>query len=206
MNEELPRDDIEALKHIKEFLVKRQALRSSLRNSEKYKQANNMGTLFDNRQFLHGLPVPGQKITYVKPTKFAFHSDIIENEKELLELGKQYTVKSVSLNSSSTYVVLEEFYVEGLDEYRNNQKDFNLGAFSYEKPPLDPEKLIGFSKLDLYHIMRNYKINIEFNGETLTEVQGAQQTLQITTEVRNVGARYTDDIIVTAQWKLNTPS
>ena len=164
-----------------------------------------MSSLFDTRQFLHGLPVPGQKITYIKPTKFAFHSNVIEDEKELLVLGNQYTVKSVQLNSSSTYVVLEEFYVEGLDEYRNNQKSFNMGAFSWDTPELPLAGLIGFSKKDLYHVMRNYKISIKVNGEMFTTNQnGDTRTLLITTEVRNVGSRYTDDIIVSAEWETPT--
>jgi hypothetical protein len=126
-----------------------------------------MGTLFDDRQFLHGLPVRGQKIKYVKPTKFAFHSNIIEDEKNLLELGKEYTVRRVNLNSSSTYVSLEEFWIEGLDEYRNNQKSFNMHAFSWEKPPIDPERMIGRDYRDCAMLHHSYGCGVTVNEKVL---------------------------------------
>ena len=124
-----------------------------------------MGTLFDDRQFLHGLPVRGQKIKYVKPTKFAFHTNVIEDEKNLLELNKEYTVRRVELNSSSTYVSLEEFWVEGLDEYRNNQKCFSMHAFSWEKPELDTSRLIGRDPRDCAPIHYSYGYGVSLNGE-----------------------------------------
>jgi hypothetical protein len=124
-----------------------------------------MGTLFDDRQFLHGLPVRGQKIKYVKPTKFAFHSNVIADEKNLLELEKEYTVRRVELNSSSTYVFLEEFWIEGLDEYRNNQKCFNMHAFSWEKPPIDLSRLIGRDPRDCAPIHNSYGYGVSTNGK-----------------------------------------
>jgi hypothetical protein len=128
-----------------------------------------MGTLFDDRQFLHGLPVRGQKIKYVKPTKFAFHTNVIEDEKNLLELNKEYTVRRVELNSSSTYVSLEEFWVEGLDEYRNNQKCFNMHAFCWDKPPIDTTRLIGRDPRDCAILHRSYGCGLTVNGETRYE-------------------------------------
>ena len=122
-------------------------------------------SIFDDRQYLHGLPKPGQKIKYSKPTKFAFHTNIIEDENNLLELGKEYTVKQVNLNSSSTYVVLEEFWVQGLDEYRNNQKCFNMHAFEWEKPEINLEELIGKNPSDMSMLHNTYKIGITENGE-----------------------------------------
>jgi len=124
-----------------------------------------MGTLFDDRQFLHGLPVWGQKIKYVKPTEFAFHSNVIENEKSLLELGREYTVRRVQLNSSSTYVCLEEFWEEGLDEYRFNQKSFNMHAFEWEKPPIDPSMLIGRNPRDCAMLHNTYGCGVTQNGK-----------------------------------------
>jgi hypothetical protein len=124
-----------------------------------------MGTLFDDRQFLHGLPVRGQKIKYVKPTKFAFHTNVIEDEKNLLELNKEYTVRRVELNSSSTYVSLEEFWVEGLDEYRNNQKCFNMHAFCWDKPPIDTTRLIGRDPRDCAILYSSYGCGLTVNGE-----------------------------------------
>jgi hypothetical protein len=124
-----------------------------------------MGILFDDRQFLHALPVRGQKIKYEKPTKFAFHSNVIEDEKNLLELGKEYTVRRVELNSSSTYVYLEEFWVEGLDEYRNNQKCFSMHAFCWDKPPIDTSMLIGRDPRDCEILQCSYGCGLTLNGE-----------------------------------------
>lgn len=123
-----------------------------------------MGTLFDDRQFLHGLPLPGQKIKYVKPTKFAFHSNVIEDEKNLLKLGEEYTVRKVELNSSSTYVFLQEFWEEGLDEYRYNQKFFSMHAFEWDKPAIDPSMLIGRSVNDCHILHSSYGCGITVNG------------------------------------------
>lgn len=121
-------------------------------------------SIFDDRQFLYGLPRCGQKIKYVRPTQFAFHSNVIEDEKNLLELGKEYTVRKVNLNSSSTYVFLEEFWDEDLDEYRHNQKFFNMHAFDWVPPEIDCSLLIGRDPRDLVHLSRTYKIGITING------------------------------------------
>lgn len=122
-----------------------------------------MRSIFDDRQFLHGLPLRGQKIKFVKPTKFAFHTNIIEDEK-LLELGKEYTVRRVQLNSSSTYVCLEEFWDEELDEYRFNQKSFNMHAFEWEMPPINTELLIGRDPRDVAMLHNTYGCGITRNG------------------------------------------
>lgn len=121
-------------------------------------------SMFDDRQFLHGLPVRGQKIKYVRPTQFAFHTNVIEDEKNLLELGKEYTVRKVNLNSSSTYVFLEEFWDEGLDEYRFNQKFFNMHAFDWQMPEIDLDLLIGRDPRDAAYLHNTYKIGITKNG------------------------------------------
>lgn len=121
-------------------------------------------SIFDDRQFLHGLPQQGQKVKYVKPSEWCWHTDILENEK-LLELGKEYTVRRVQLNSSSTYVCLEEFWDEDLDEYRHNQKSFNMHAFSWEKPKIDPNMLIGRDPRDCAMLHNTYKCGITQNGK-----------------------------------------
>jgi hypothetical protein len=122
-------------------------------------------SIFNDRQYLHGLPKPGQKVKYIKPTKFAFHTNVIEDEKNLLELGKEYTVRKVNLNSSSTYVFLEEFWVEGLDEYRNNQKCFSMHAFEWKMPEINLEELIGKNPSDMSMLARSYNIGITENGK-----------------------------------------
>ena len=119
--------------------------------------------MFDDRQFLHGLPVRGQKVKYVKPTEWHWFTNVLEDEK-LLELGKEYTVRKVQLNSSSTYVFLEEFWDENLDEYRHNQKFFNMHAFEWEKPELDLQMLIGRDPRDCAVLYRTYNIGITENG------------------------------------------
>ncbi len=127
-----------------------------------------MGSIFNSRKILHGLPKEGQKIKFVKPTKFAFHTDVIENEK-LLEIGKEYTVKQTELNSSSTYVYLEEFWDDDLDMYRNNQKAFSMHAFEWKLPEINPDELIGLSVNDMGMLSGTYGIGVEIDGETYRE-------------------------------------
>lgn len=152
-------------------------------------------SMFDDRQFLHGLPVRGQKIKYVRPTKFAFHSNVIEDEKNLLELGKEYTVRKVNLNSSSTYVFLEEFWIEGLDEYRNNQKFFSMHAFDWEKPEIDLSLLVGRDPRDVINLHNTYNIGITENGKL--RYMG-DRVLCIEHEPKDRGS-----IITKAYWKDN---
>lgn len=115
---------------------------------------------------LLGMPKKGQKITYKEPTKFCFHTDVLENEKKLLELEKEYTVQKVSVNSSSTYVVLEEFYDPDLDEYRNNQITFNLHAFEWETPEFNPDDIIGFDMIMCKNLMRPpYEFGLKYLKE-----------------------------------------
>lgn len=123
-------------------------------------------SMFDKYQVFYNLPRPGTKITFAKKTKFAFFKNVIENE-DLLELGAEYTVKKVNLNSSSTYVYLEEFWDENLDTYRFNQKAFNIGAFTWVPVEINPQDLIGFTVRDCYSFCRDGKIGIKEGGELL---------------------------------------
>lgn len=76
-------------------------------------------------------PKVGQKITFAKPSKWHWFTNVIEDEK-LLTLGEQYTVKEVEIASSASYVYLEEFWDDELDMYCRNQKMFNMHAFTWE--------------------------------------------------------------------------
>jgi len=125
-----------------------------------------MGSIFNSRKILHGLPKEGQKIKFTKPTKFALHTNVIEDEK-LLELGKEYTVKKTELNSSSTYVYLEEFWDDDMDMYRNNQKAFSMHSFEWELPEINLDELIGLGQTDMCMLSNTYKVGVELNGETL---------------------------------------
>ena len=106
-------------------------------------------SMFDKYSILHGLPLPGQKIRFVAPAKWGYFTNVIADEKTLLVPGQEYTVRKTSLNSSSTYVYLEEYWIEGLDEYRNNQKMFTMQSFEWEKPDIVLDELVGFSVRDL---------------------------------------------------------
>jgi hypothetical protein len=141
----------------------------SLNIYQKHISSEHMGSIFNSRKILHGLPKEGQKIKFVKPTKFAFHTDVIENEK-LLEFGKEYTVKQTELNSSSTYVHLEEFWDDDMDMYRNNQKAFSMGAFEWTLPEINPDELIGLSPIDMSILSKTYGIGIEM--DELPYIQG----------------------------------
>lgn len=125
-------------------------------------------SMFDKYKIFHGFPKPGQKVTYTTPSKWGFFTNVIEDEKNLLELGKEYTVRDVNLNSSSTYVYLEEFWVEGLDEYRNNQKFFEMGAFTWETPELDLNELVGYNVMDACRLINPpYSLGIKYQDRMM---------------------------------------
>jgi hypothetical protein len=120
-----------------------------------------MGKLFDKHKILNGLPKIGQKIKFREAAKFAFLPQTAQAEFNLLEKGQEYTVREVELNSSTTYVWLEEFPDDG-----PNEVFFNMHSFDWDAPELDPQELIGFYDSDL-GILR-YKrpnIGIEVDGE-----------------------------------------
>jgi hypothetical protein len=90
-----------------------------------------MGSIFDKYKVLHGLPKVGQKIKFIKPTRSWFIN--VEKDAEKLIPGQEYTVRKTELNSSSTYVWLEEFpnifdYSDGRD-----QPFFNMASFEWDK-------------------------------------------------------------------------
>lgn len=130
-----------------------------------------MGTIFDRYKILHGLPIPGQTITYVKPTKASWFKSVVEDEKNL-ELGEQYTVEKTELNSSSTYVWLKEFYSdkEPCGFCDDRIPFFNLHAFEWTLPELEMESLKGFSIHDMRLIKTKYGFGFEdTEGKTLIE-------------------------------------
>ena len=115
--------------------------------------------MFKQYEILHGLPKEGQKIVYKNPTKFALQRCVVDNE-ALLTIGETYTVKKVNLNSSSTYVYLQEFHDDTLDEYRATQKFFSMHAFEWEKPKIEPSDLVGFTARDLRTLNRVYGYDV----------------------------------------------
>ena len=127
-----------------------------------------MGELFEKHKILHGLPLPGQMVKYAEPSKFAFFKDVIENEK-LLKLGNYYTVKKTELNSSSTYVWLDEFWDNDIDEHIQNQKFFNMYAFDWDLPELDLNDLIGVGVRNVCQLNDSYGYGIKFDNEVFYE-------------------------------------
>lgn len=114
---------------------------------------------FDKYQVFQGLPVVGQKVKYTKPTKHSWFTNVIDAEK-LLVLGNEYTVAKVELNSSSTYVWLQEFPKGDRD-----LPFFSMGAFQWEMPKLiDPKLIIGFIAHEALDLNRVYGFGIKLNG------------------------------------------
>jgi hypothetical protein len=85
-------------------------------------------SLFDKQKEVMGIPKDGDKIIFSKPATFAFFTNVIDDQK-LLEIGKEYTVRKTNLNSSSTYVWLEE--IPTYDEERD-LPFFNLWSFTWK--------------------------------------------------------------------------
>ena len=123
-------------------------------------------SIFDKYSILHGLPKVGQKITFVKPTPSWF-INVTEDTKKLIP-GQQYTVRKTELNSSSTYVWLDEFPNIFDSNDPNDGRDqpfFNMASFEWKKPELNLEDLIGFSVLEMSRLNWTYKYGIELDGE-----------------------------------------
>lgn len=53
------------------------------------------------------LTARGTKVKFVKPITDHWFTNVVEDQK-LLEIGKEYTVEKVEMNSSSTFVWLQE--------------------------------------------------------------------------------------------------
>ena len=123
--------------------------------------------MFNKYKILHGLPKEGQIIKYTTPTKHHWFTNVIEDEKNLLTLGQEYTVKHVELNSSSTHVWLDSLFTTGSDKYDNPM--FNMSAFEWTKPEINLEDLKGFSPMDLSSLNHSYGWGIEFDGEVWLE-------------------------------------
>ncbi len=66
-----------------------------------------MDSIFDIFKRENNLPEVGQKIKFVKPMKSWFIN--VEEDTKKLVVGQEYTVRKTQINSSSTYVWLEEF-------------------------------------------------------------------------------------------------
>lgn len=115
--------------------------------------------MFEKYKILHGLPSPGQKVKYSKETKFAFFQKVVENAK-LLKLGDYYTVKKTQLNSSSTYVWLEEF---------SDDKFFSMHSFTWDLPEVNLDDLIGLGVRSVCKLNNSYGYGIKFDNKVLYE-------------------------------------
>lgn len=78
-----------------------------------------------------GFPEDGQKVVFSEPLSIHWFTNVVEDQK-LLEVGKQYTVRKTQLNSSSSFVWLEE--VEVYDAERD-LPFFNLWSFDWPGRP-----------------------------------------------------------------------
>ena len=85
-------------------------------------------SIFEKDKERMGLPKDGQKVIFNKPLKMHWFTNVVQDQK-LLEIGKEYTVRKTNLNSSSTYVWLEE--IETYDAERD-LPFFNMWCFDWE--------------------------------------------------------------------------
>jgi hypothetical protein len=124
-------------------------------------------SIFDNLKFLHALPEDGQKIKFIKPCEHHWFTNTVKDQ-ELLEIGKEYTVRKTQLNSSSTYVWLEE--LEPYDKERD-LPFFCLSKvyFSWDTPKFDPSKLLNIQLNLVKNIQYYYKFGITINNKQIKE-------------------------------------
>jgi hypothetical protein len=125
-----------------------------------------MGVIFDKYKVLHVLPKVGQKIKFIKPT-MSWFTNVNEDVKKLVP-DQEYTVRKTELNSSSTYVWLEEFPNIFDPNDPNDGRDqpfFSMASFEWETPELDLNELIGLNPVDVCRLSHTYKCGIELDGE-----------------------------------------
>lgn len=128
-------------------------------------------SIFDKYKILHGLPEIGQKITFVKPTRSWFTN--VEEDQKKLTIGQEYTVRKTELNSSSTYVWLEEFpniFDDNDPTDGRDQPFFNMGSFEWVIPPINPNDLIGLTYGDVLTLNRKYRIGIKYKNYAMVAV------------------------------------
>lgn len=117
-----------------------------------------MGSMFDSRKVLHAFPKDGSKVVFKKPATIHWFTCVVKDQ-ELLELGKEYTVRKTELNSSSSYIWLEE--IECYDQERD-LPFFSVHCFEWQTPELDPKDLIGFFAREATVAANNYNVGIEY--------------------------------------------
>ena len=87
-------------------------------------------------------PKIGSKITFKGTTKFWF-TNIEEDAKELLEIGKEYTITKLELASSWCGVVLEEFpdHKFALSWFEHEKELTTLEAMKLERDTCETQKV-----------------------------------------------------------------
>jgi hypothetical protein len=78
-----------------------------------------------------GFPRDGQKVVFKEPLTVHWFTNVVEDQK-LLEIGKEYTVRKTQLNSSSSFIWLEEVEVYSTE---HDLPFFNLWSFDWEGRP-----------------------------------------------------------------------
>jgi len=74
-----------------------------------------------------GFPKDGQKVVFKNPCTVHWFNNLVKDQ-ELLEVGREYTVRKTKLNSSSSFIWLEEL------EVYDKERDlpfFTLWAFDW---------------------------------------------------------------------------
>lgn len=79
-----------------------------------------------------GFPEDGQKVIFTEPLTIHWFTNIVQDQSRYLCVGQEYTVRKTQLNSSSSFIWLEE--LEPYDEERD-LPFFNLWSFSWEGKP-----------------------------------------------------------------------
>jgi len=85
-------------------------------------------SIFEKYKEEMGFPKDGQKITFTQPCTHAWFTNVVDDQKYLV-IGQEYTVRKTQLNSSSSYVWLEE--IETYDTERD-VPFFNMWSFDWE--------------------------------------------------------------------------
>ena len=94
-------------------------------------------------------PKVGSKVIFEGSSEWFFFQNILKDANDLLEIGKEYTISNVQINSSWCSISLKEF----------PEKKFSLSWFNYDKDLTTEE--VKMSQLDAFETVKYEYVSLK---------------------------------------------
>lgn len=140
-----------------------------------------MSSIYDVYKPIYGFPKDGQEITFVSDDERLPFSHNSMNE-DLLVSGNKYTVRKTEKRKYIWRVWLEEFKEQTPEPY------FNLKHFTWKKPSLNFDELVGYSYHSIVKLHKYYGVGIVVNGDL---IKRGDPVLDIVCDVEKKGTPVT---------------